>query len=78
MIDIWKDRRERVLQLLEKEVLRSIDIATKMKLSETTLFELLIRMEKDHLVKSCNQHNGKKGRPKVYWMRSENNAIKID
>jgi predicted ArsR family transcriptional regulator len=44
------------------------DIGKKLHLPRTTLYEALIRMQDENLIRVEVEHTGKTGQPKKYWM----------
>ncbi len=43
------------------------ELVSKLNIPRTTVYDNLIKLQKENIVKKFSRNNGKKGRPKIYW-----------
>ncbi|TXT61842.1 MAG: Sugar-specific transcriptional regulator TrmB [Promethearchaeota archaeon] len=61
-----------LLQILKNEgPLTRKQLVNELNTPRTTIYDNLVKLQKQKVVEKFSRNNGKRGRPKVYWKISE-------
>ncbi|MBD3193806.1 MAG: hypothetical protein GF317_02045 [Candidatus Lokiarchaeota archaeon] len=69
-------RQEDFLSPLQLKLIKTLDqqgpqtrkqLVNSLKTPRTTIYDNLVKLQKNRVVEKFSRNNGKRGRPKVYW-----------